>query len=61
MHLLQRVFDFAMGHASSPYAEPLALVRHILARMPPAQQLRWLAELRTQYKPKRNFIAGLPK
>lgn len=61
VHLLQRLFDDAMGHASSPYAAPLALVRHILARMPPLQQPGWLAELRTQYKPKRNFMAGLPK
>lgn len=58
--LLQRVFDAAMAGASSPYTEPLALVHKILARMEPAQQAAWLAKLRAQYKPKRNFIAGLP-
>lgn len=60
VQLLQRVFDVAMAGASSPYATPLALVRDILARMPLAQQAPWLADLRVRYKPKRNFIAGLP-
>lgn len=60
VQLLQRVFDAEMAVASSPYARPLALVQDILARMPLAQQAPWLAELRTRYKPKRNFIAGLP-
>ena len=60
VQLLQRVFDVAMAGASSPYATPLALVRDILARMPLAQQAPWLTDLRVRYKPKRNFIAGLP-
>lgn len=58
--LLQRVFAQAMERATSPYAKPLELVREILERLPSAQQAAWLAELRTRYKPKRNFIAGLP-
>ena len=58
--LLQRVFAQAMESATSPYAKPLELVREILERLPSAQQAAWLAELRTRYKPKRNFIAGLP-
>lgn len=58
--LLQRVFARAMERATSPYAKPLELVREILERLPSAQQAAWLAELRTRYKPKRNFIAGLP-
>lgn len=58
--LLRRVFAQAMESATSPYAKPLELVREILERLPSAQQAAWLAELRTRYKPKRNFIAGLP-
>lgn len=58
--LLRRVFDQAMAGASSPYARPLELVRDILKRLAPEAQTLWLAELRAQYKPKRNFIAGLP-
>jgi len=58
--LLRRVFAQAMESAMSPYAKPLELVREILERLPSAQQAAWLAELRTRYKPKRNFIAGLP-
>lgn len=60
VQLLQQVFVTAMQTASSPYSAPLALVRAILVRMPAAEQATWLATLRTQYKPKRNFIAGLP-
>ena len=58
--LLRRVFEQAMGNATSPYAKPLALVREILERLPPAERSAWLADLRARYKPKRNFIAGLP-
>ena len=60
VQLLSRVFDEAMVGATSPYAKPLELVRDILERLQPAEQTTWLAELRTRYKPKRNFIAGLP-
>jgi len=58
--LLHRVFEEAMAAASSPYAKPLELVRAILERLAPQEQAEWLAELRVRYKPKRNFIAGLP-
>lgn len=60
VQLLQRVFEPLMARASSPYTEPLALVKKILQRMESAQQAPWLATLREQYKPKRNFLAGLP-
>lgn len=58
--LLQRVFDAVMAGASSPYHEPLALVREVVARMPPEQGRQWLSYLRAQYKAKRNFIKELP-
>ena len=60
VQLLQQVFVSAMQTAMSPYSAPLALVRTIVARMTPTEQAAWLATLRVQYKPKRNFIAGLP-
>ena len=43
-----------------PRRKPMALVREILERLPPAERSAWLADLRARYKPKRNFIAGLP-
>lgn len=58
--LLQRVFEHKMLTAKSPYGETLALVAHICGRMPPQARSAWLAQLRTQYKAKRYFIAGLP-
>jgi len=58
--LLRKVFDHEMKTASSPYAKPLELVREILERVAPTEGEAWLADLRTRYKPKRNFIAGLP-
>ncbi|MDA8522211.1 SWIM zinc finger family protein [Acidovorax sp. NCPPB 4044] len=60
VELLQRVFTHAMAVASSPYARPLELVRAMVARMPPDVRSRWLASLSAEYKPKRNFVAGLP-
>lgn len=58
--LLQRVFDLHMQTAKSPYRQALALVRRILSCQTPGEQRAWLAQLRTQYKPKRNFIKELP-
>lgn len=58
--LLQRVFEDKMLTAKSPYGETLALVAHLCDRMPPEKRSAWLAQLRTQYKAKRYFIAGLP-
>ena len=40
--------------------QDVARVREILERLPPAERSAWLADLRARYKPKRNFIAGLP-
>lgn len=57
--LLLRVFALAMPQASTPYSDVLALVRDISTRMDPAQRGIWLASLRVEYKPKRNFIKGL--
>lgn len=58
--LLQRVLRDEMRNAKSPYAEALALVREAIALMPPEPRGRWLADLRAEFKAKRNFIAGLP-
>lgn len=58
--LLQQVFEHEMATATSPYAKPLALVAEICARMAPLERKEWLVRLRTQYKAKRNFMAGLP-
>ncbi|MFM2059743.1 MAG: hypothetical protein RLY71_4128 [Pseudomonadota bacterium] len=58
--LLLRVFGHAMEHTDSSYKEPLALVRLIIDRLPPARGAAWLAELRVQYKAKRNFMRDLP-
>lgn len=60
VELLLRVFPTVMAVAASPYSEALALVRSIAARMDSVQKTVWLATLRAQYKPKRNFVAGLP-
>lgn len=58
--LLKRVFVLAMRNAQTPYRNELELVRQIVARQDPDARARWLAELRVEFKPKRNFIAGLP-
>lgn len=58
--LLLRVFDSAMLGASSPYRDALALVKEIGRRMEPARRVAWLAQLRIEFKAKRNFVRGLP-
>jgi uncharacterized Zn finger protein len=60
VQLLQRVLDDAMDRAASPYEPELGLVQDIAQRLEPAERTAWLAELRARYKPKRNFIKGLP-
>jgi hypothetical protein len=60
LQLLLQVFDRAMAFASSPYHEELALVNDIARLMDAAPRAAWLSELRLCYKPKRNFIKGLP-
>jgi len=58
--LLLRVFDSAMKWAKSPYRDELALVDEIGGRMDGARRAAWLAQLRTEYKVKRNFVRDLP-
>ena len=57
--LLLRVFAFAMPGASTPYRDVLHLVKEIASRMLPPERCHWLAQLRAEYKAKRNFIMGL--
>ncbi len=59
--LLLRVFSSAMRRASSPYRDELAMVEEIGRRMDPARRSAWLAQLRTEFKAKRNFIRDLPE
>ena len=57
--LLLRVFAVAMPSASTPYKNELALVAETASRMKQPERGQWLALLRAEYKPKRNFIKGL--
>ena len=59
--LLLRVFDSAMGRSSSPCRDELALVEDIGRRMDPARRTAWLAQLRVEFKAKRNFVRDLPE
>lgn len=59
--LLLRVFNSAMRGASSPYRGELALVEQISRRMDPARRSTWLAQLRQEFKAKRNFVRDLPR
>lgn len=56
--LLQRVFAVKMPMAQNPYREVIALVIETVARMPQPARGQWLAWLRAEYKPKRNFTKG---
>jgi hypothetical protein len=58
--LLQRVFVHAMRTAQTPYRDELELVRQILMRQDAESRAAWLAQLRVEFKAKRNFIRGLP-
>ena len=49
-----------MQTASSPYHDELALVKEIGRRMDAVRRSEWLAQLRTAYKAKRNFVRDLP-
>jgi tryptophan 2,3-dioxygenase len=60
VELLQRVFDWRMARAQSPYSDVLDVVAKTLARMPRERGRAWVAQLRGQFKAKRNFIKGLP-
>lgn len=59
--LLLRVFGQAMRAASTPYRNELALASEIAARLDPARRGSWLANLRVEFKAKRNFIRDLPQ
>ncbi len=48
-----------MPGASTPYREVLHLVKETASRMLPPERCQWLAQLRAEYKAKRNFIKGL--
>lgn len=56
--LLQRVFTLQMHMAQNPYREVIALVTETSARMPQPARGQWVAWLRAEYKPKRNFVNG---
>ncbi len=56
--LLQRVFAFEMRMAQNPYREVIALVNETASRMPQPERGQWLAWLRAEHKPKRNFTKG---
>jgi hypothetical protein len=58
--LLQRVFVHAMRTAQTPYRDELELVRQIQMRQDTESRAAWLAQLRVEFKAKRNFIRGLP-
>jgi hypothetical protein len=58
--LLQRVFVHAMRTAQTPYRDELELVRQIQTRQDAESRAAWLAQLRVEFKAKRNFIRGLP-
>lgn len=58
--LLQRIFEHEMKMASFPYDGPLKRVRQIVACLPPTQASAWVESLRSTYKARRRFIAGLP-
>lgn len=60
IELLQRVLTQAMQVAASPYRGELQLVEEICALLDPARRRLWLGQLRTEFKAKRNFVAGLP-
>jgi hypothetical protein len=61
LSLLLRVFNSAMRRSSSPYRDELAMVDEIGRRMDPARRTAWLAQLRAEFKAKRNFIRDLPE
>lgn len=58
--LLKRVLASAMRDSKSPYRAELELVAEVCELLSPVQRAAWLAELREDYKPKRNFVRDLP-
>jgi SWIM zinc finger len=57
--ILLRVFENRMRYAQTPYAAELMLAGDIVRQMDTDAANAWLANLRVQFKTKRNFIAGL--
>lgn len=60
IELLLHVFGLAMRSAQTPYRNELALVWEIAERMDSRNRASWLAQLRVEYKAKRNFVRDLP-
>jgi uncharacterized Zn finger protein len=58
--LLLRIFTKAMQTAQTPYREELAMVGEISERLDAKNRADWLANLRTEFKAKRNFVRDLP-
>ncbi|MBY0398803.1 hypothetical protein K2X89_00775, partial [Myxococcota bacterium] len=59
LSLGRRAIEGAMKQASSPYRAELTLVHAIGARLDASRRRAWMTELRTTYRAKRNFVAGL--
>lgn len=59
--LLQRALRGTMEQESSPYRRALKLTGQIAERLKGAERSKWLAQLRVEFKAKRNFVRGLPE
>ena len=57
--IFERALRAQMRHAQSPYREPLALARRWLVLLPAARARQCLAQLKAEYRAKRNFVTGL--
>jgi len=60
IELLMRVFDNEMRDSKTPYRRELALVEEIARLLDATRRAAWLAQLRVDYKAKRNFVRDLP-
>jgi hypothetical protein len=58
--LLRRAFEAQMRESKSPYTGVLALVREACSRMTGPEAQAWTMALRSTYKARRSFVAGLP-
>ncbi len=59
--LMDRVVHAEMQRAQTPYTAALRAVSIALARLSPSMRADYVAQLKSQYKSKRNFVAGLTK
>jgi hypothetical protein len=57
--IFERLLESRMTHAQSPYREELELAREWLRILTPSAARERLSELKTKYRAKRNFVAGL--